>query len=123
MDPIRLRAFRTLELNDAYKFASEGGAALHLHNIIVNYQRAPKCFIRDVRAGKPIAHLFHADALVLNQLAKQLGVKVILIERPGQHGQHIDLCGAPLVKALALCENPEEAREIFASFADQNDSE
>ena len=116
MDPIRLRAFRTLELNDAYKFASEGGAALHLHNIIVNYQKAPKCFIRDVRAGKPIA-------LVLNQLAKQLGVKVILIEHPGQRGQHIDLCGAPLVKALALCENPEEAREIFASFADQNDSE
>jgi hypothetical protein len=33
-----------------------------------------------------------------------LGVKIAKVERMGEAGQHVDLCGMPFVKALAECE-------------------
>jgi hypothetical protein len=113
-----MRAFGTMDLREAEAFAAAGGQALHLHNIIVDRSRAPKCFVRDVDAGRPIAHLFDADVERLKRTARGLGVKVIVVERTGQPGQHIDLCGGPLAKAMAMVDNPAEAKAVAAAFAE-----
>lgn len=92
------------QLAEAEAFAAGGGQALHLHNVIVDRSKAPSCFVRAVDRGEDIAHLFDQDHERLVATAKKLGVRVIQIEYMGQPRQHIDLCGGPLKKALALCE-------------------
>lgn len=93
-----------MELREAEAFALAGGQALHLHRVIVNRARAPRCFVRAVDRGEDIAHLFDQDAVRLVRTAHALGVRVINVERRGGPGQHIDLCGLPLRRALSQCE-------------------
>lgn len=98
-----MKKFTQWELKEALAHTAAGGQALHLHRIIVDRRKAPKCFVRDVDAGKDIAHLFDQDEKRLRLTAKQLGVRVLVVEHMGTDGQHIDLCGAPLRKAITLC--------------------
>lgn len=99
-----MKRFEVLELPEAISHAAEGGQALHLHRIIVDERRAPRCFVDAVRRGEDIAHLFDQDYKRLCATGRKLGVRVIVVEHEGEEGQHIDLCGGPLRKALALCE-------------------
>jgi hypothetical protein len=100
-----VKRFQCLEVEEALAYAAAGGQALHLHRIIVDRDRAPRCFVRAVDRGEQIAHLFDLDELRLVATARRLGVRVIKIDRPGSPRQHIDLCSGPLKKALAACDD------------------
>jgi len=107
-----MKKFGVWEVEEAWKHAEDGGQALHIHNIIVDYDKAPSCFVREVESGRMIAHLFDKDRERLEKTARRLGVRVILVERPGKKGQHIDLCGGPLRKAIAECDQDRQG-ELF----------
>ena len=79
-------------------YAAEGGQALHLmEGWFANHRKdTPNCF----KGRKQIAHLFDQDRARLVACVKRLGVRVIQVERAGEPGQHIDLCGKPLDRAL-----------------------
>jgi hypothetical protein len=94
--------FTSRQVREAVLCAARGGQALHTHGIV--FARSPKCFRDAVARGEPIAHLFDQDLARLVQTAKALGVHVIVVERPGTDRQHVDLCGQPLRKALARCQ-------------------
>jgi len=98
-----MRSFIQRQVREARAYAAQGGQALHLHRIIGDRRRAPRCFVRAVDNGNPIAHLFDQDLERLRSTARRLGVRVILIEDQGTEWQHIDLCGAPLNRALSEC--------------------
>lgn len=98
-----MKAFACLEIDEALAFAAAGGQALHLHRIIPDRRRAPRCFVAAVDRGEDIAHLFDLDRDRLVATARRLGVRVLVIDREGTDRQHIDLCGGPLRKAMAMC--------------------
>ena len=60
-------------------------------------ERTPGCFQR----SKRWAHLFGEDAGALERKARSLGVRRVVVSRRGQRGQHVDLCGKPLERAIA----------------------
>lgn len=99
-----MRRFEVLELREAMAYADSGGQALHLHKIIGDKHKAPKCFVAAVKRGEFIAHLIDQDKTRLVAIVKKLGVNIIVVEREGTPSQHIDLCGGPLKKAIAMCE-------------------
>ncbi len=66
--------------------------------------RAPRCFVREVDAGRDICHLLDHDLERLRKTARRLGVRVVLVERGGTDTQHIDICAGPLRKAIAEAE-------------------
>lgn len=88
-----MRTFEMREIREAKEYAKRGGQSLHLHNLTAGHPL--------FRRYKTIAHLFDADKERLVKTAKALGVKVIKVERENEDGQHIDLCGRPLTKALS----------------------
>jgi hypothetical protein len=92
--------FKQHEVREAVAYAAEGGQALHLHRIIANRAKAPRCFVRAIDRGEEIAHLFDQDEARLRATVRELGVRVVVVERRGEPGQHVDLCGAPLKKAV-----------------------
>lgn len=98
-----MRVFRDREIFEAYEYANGGGQALHLHRIVRDRRYAPRCFVAAIDRGENIAHLFDQDAERLIQTARSLGVRTIYVDKAGTRQQHIDLCGAPLRKAVALC--------------------
>src|SRR5262245_19278773 len=98
-----MKHFSDLEVEEAQAHAAAGGQALHTHRIIANWEKAPYCFRAAVRRGEDIAHLFDQDVKRLALTARKLGVRVVVVERLGRPGQHVDLCAGPLRKALALC--------------------
>lgn len=100
-----VKLFQQNEIREAIEYADSGGQALHVHRIIANRKKAPGCFVRAVDKGEDIAHLFDQDVERLKKTVKQLGVRVILVERANTPKQHIDLCGKPLVKAKEMAEN------------------
>lgn len=95
-----MKRFTEREVEEAIAHAVAGGQALHLHRIIVNPKRAPRCFVEAIRRGEAIAHLFDQDAFRLRATALRLGVRVVVVERAGTAHQHVDLCGVPLRRAL-----------------------
>lgn len=97
-----MRVYYTLEVDEAIAYAASGNQALHLHRIIVNRTKAPRCFVNAVDRGEPIAHLFDLNRVRLCAVARQLGVKVIYVDSDGTDHQHIDLVGGPLRKCYAL---------------------
>lgn len=82
-----------------------GGQALHIWNPADMYEQAPAVFKR----YKTWAHLFDKDAIRLEKTARELGVRVINVERLGKVGQHVDLCGQPLTLAIELAEKFEKS--------------
>lgn len=110
-----MRQYKMMELREAVEYAEEGGQALHLHTIIGNRSKAPKCFVRAVDKGENIAHLFDQNKSRLIATAKKVGVpsRMVLVEREGTPHQHIDLCGTPLKNAIKLCDNPDSVIEGF----------
>lgn len=103
-----LKHFPALDLDEALAHAAGGGQSLHTHTFIGNPATAPRCFVRAVRRGEKIAHLFDQDIDRLRKTARQCGVKIIVVEHAGTDRQHIDLCGKPLVRAMELCGDPIE---------------
>lgn len=110
-----MRLFKCREIDEALAYAAAGGQALHVHRIIADYAKAPRCFTREVEAGRDIAHLFDQDFARLYRTAVALGVRVIVVERKGTPRQHIDLCGAPLRRAKSECDNSEPAEPSLFS--------
>lgn len=99
-----MKRFEQSELREAEAYAAAGGQALHLHRIIVNRNKAPRCFVQAVDRGEHIAHLFDQDEARLIATARRLGVLIIVVEYRGKPEQHIDLCSGPLREAIAECE-------------------
>lgn len=100
---VTMRRFEQWQIRLALAHAQTGGQALHLHRLILDRKRAPRCFVRAVDRGEMIAHLIDQDAGRLQATVRALGVRVVRIERCGRPGQHVDLCGQPLQRALARC--------------------
>lgn len=94
-----MKVFQQREIREAYQHARDGGQALHLMDGRFAYLRrdTPAVF----KGRDQIAHLFDQDMNRLIATAKRLGVRVIKVEHPGTHRQHIDLCATPLTKAMA----------------------
>ncbi len=87
------------ELRAALAHAADGGQAVHLHTIIGDRSAAPRCFVQAVDRGE----------LRLVATVRRLGVRVVVVERGGTDRQHVDLCGAPLRKAIAAGEKGSDA--------------
>jgi hypothetical protein len=103
--------FECFEVKEALQYAALGGQALHVHRIIVDPKRAPRCFVNAICRGEEIAHLFDRDDERLKATARRLGVRIIKIDREGTPRQHIDLCGAPLRKAIRLANSTSTPKE------------
>ena len=95
-----MRRFYQSQIRAALAHAQAGGQALHTHRIIPDPRRAPRCFTEAVRRGDSIGHLFDTDADRLEATARQLGIGWAPIQRRGRRGQHIDLCGRALARAI-----------------------
>jgi len=91
------RAMRpTLEgLRAPIQEAANGGQGLLVH-VAIQGMAAPGCFQRSKAWGK----LYDQDVKRLVHTATNLGVKRIVVHHQGTPKQHVDLCGAPLLKAL-----------------------
>lgn len=101
-----MKLFTTMQIKEAIAHALAGGQALHVWLPcagVWNVDAAPECFRRAARNGKPFAHLFDQDAERLKKTARMLGVNVVHVDHPGDRMQHVDLCGRPLDKAVAVC--------------------
>lgn len=100
-----MKIFQQRELNEAIAHAAAFGQAIHLMDGSFAHLRkdTPSCF----KGRRQIAHLFDQSLRRLNATARQLGVRVVKVERIGQPGQHIDLCGKPLERALELAKQEE----------------
>lgn len=82
--------------NQAIEYAEQGGQALHLMDAQNWPGAAPAVF----RRHRNWAHLIDRDEARLVATAKRLGVKNIKVSRQNRPGQHIDLCGEPLARAI-----------------------
>jgi hypothetical protein len=98
-----MRLFLSEALREALLYSQQGGQALHLHRFIGDAHKAPRCFVNAVNRGEYIAHLFDLDKARLVNTAKRLGVRVLKLDKEDTLSQHVDLCGAPLRKALWQC--------------------
>jgi hypothetical protein len=108
-----MKAFQSRDVDEAKEYAMQGGQALHLHQIICDRDKAPSCFVRAVDRGEDIAHLFDQDVSRLIRTVRSLGVRIVVVEREGTPRQHVDLCGAPLRKAKAMCEESANCEELL----------
>jgi hypothetical protein len=96
-DPCVIVLFPSTGNPDALAHAAAGGQSLEVWPKCYTYgPKAPRCF-----RGKDFCKLYDQDALRLTATARRLGVNVIKIDRPGQPGQHLDLVGGPMARALA----------------------
>lgn len=101
-----MKVFQEREVKEAIAHSVAGGQALHLMSGSYAYLRpdTPSCF----KGREIIAHLFDRDVKRLVATVRKLGVRSVLVERTGTDRQHVDLCGKPLDRALALA-RPAEA--------------
>jgi len=101
-----MKRFEHREVKAALAHAAAGGQALHVWdpgpNAAQIYPKAPKIFLRH----RPWAHLFDRDVERLKATARRLGIRRVYIDRRGDRGQHVDLCGKPLDRAIAECAAP-----------------
>ena len=97
-----MKHFRNVR--EAQQYALDGGQALHTYPAL-DIPTAPAVFKRH----STWAHLFDQDKARLTRTARGLGVRVVVVHRAGQRGQHVDLCGKPLERALAFtrCSAPD----------------
>lgn len=113
-----MKRFEQHQLREAYAHAEAGGQALHICNTrsLGIHQKAdvPRCF----RESEQFAHLFDQDRERLVRTARWLGVKSVYVDRPGTLGQHIDLCGFPLRKAIEKARHQTKQDKQAELFAD-----
>ena len=96
-----MKLFESREIFEAYKYVLGGGQALHVYKVMSGgFPNAPACFKKTKRWG----HLLDQDEKRLMATARRLGVKRVVVGRRGTMRQHVDLCGAPLARAKAQCE-------------------
>lgn len=107
-----MKIFSALQVEEAIEFAAVGGQALHLHRIIPDRDKAPRCFVQAVDKGEDIAHLFDKNRDRLLETAKLLGVQVLHVDRDGTARQHIDLCGKPLAAAKTMAADYEYCEQM-----------
>jgi len=87
--------FEVRRIRQARKHADAGGQALLVPGCDCHWPNAPKCF-----QGHRYGYLFDRDIQRLKLTASTLGVRVIKVDKPGQPGQHVNLCGKPLQRAI-----------------------
>jgi hypothetical protein len=102
-----MKRFTRRQIQGAVDHALEGGQALHLHRIIGDRRKAPRCFVATIDRGEEIAHLFDQDRGRLVATVRRLGVRVVRVEHEGTTRQHVDLMGLPLQRALSMCRQGE----------------
>ncbi len=100
-----MRLFQHEEVREALEHADAGGQALHVWEPPNDGRRsfwpgAPEYFLRHLLW----AHMIDHDEERLIALAVNLGVRRVYVHRRGRRGQHVDLCGLELERALAACE-------------------
>ena len=98
-----MKLFAQREVREAIEHAAAGGQALHVFDgriadALATVKPVPGCF----RGRAEVAHLFDQDRARLAATVRRLGVRVVKVEREGQPGQHVDLCGGPLARAKEL---------------------
>lgn len=93
--PVGLVFFPLDKIHEAQDHADAGGRALIIHGGGYN---GPACF----QNAKEIGKILDMNIDRLFQTARMLGVKKIKVDLKGKRGQHVDLCGKPLVKAKDL---------------------
>jgi len=85
------------KITQCFDHVERGGQALHVYPAMPkSFPNAPNCFKR----AKLWAHLMDNNEERLIRTARELGVKVIKVSKRGERGQHIDLCGVPLERAM-----------------------
>lgn len=102
-----MQLFHYREVRQALAHAEGGGQALHVWQPPYDGQRscwpgAPRHFLQ----YRLWAHLIDHNEARLIAVATQLGVWPVRVERRGRRGQHVDLCGPALDRALAECLAP-----------------
>jgi len=92
-----MKRFDRKQIREAVDFALQGGQALHVWDG-TGWAKpgTPACF----RHSRLWAHLLDQDAARLDATARRLGVRAVAIQCRGLRGQHVDLCGKPLAKAI-----------------------
>lgn len=90
------------QIGKPWEYAADGGQALYVYHPL-RWPSAPRVFQREAKVGWPWAYLFDMDAGRLAATARRLGVRVVRIHREGMLGQHVDLCGEPLRRAVQEC--------------------
>lgn len=94
-------------IREAMDYAEAGGLALHVWQpprrdgeSTWPGERVPRCF----RRSRRWAHLFCRNETRLVDFALSVGVKRLRVGKRGERGQHVDLCGRPLERAVELAE-------------------
>lgn len=115
-----MKRFDQRDVREALEHAADGGQALHTMGGGFAFARSdtPGCF----KGRTIIAHLFDQSKDRLIATAKRLGVRRIKVEREGASGQHIDLCGKPLDRALAECEFTPPANLVLFPNTEASDA-
>lgn len=93
-----MNQYPTMKIREARDHAAAGGQALHM--MTGQWAKGwggPRCF----QEAKEFAHLFDQDRTRLKATARRLGIRRIVVSKPGTPNQHIDLCGRPLERAKA----------------------
>lgn len=103
--------FTHRQVREAMAHAAAGGQALHIWRPPPDgrggsaWPGAPPRF----RKHRLWGHLLDQDLDRLIRTAHSIGIPHPTVERPGQAKQHIDLCGEPLDRAIAACEDADAA--------------
>lgn len=97
-----MKHFQEKEICEALEFVTAGGQALHIFK--PTRASANKRIPLPFRRTKVWAHLLDLNKQRLVETARKLGVKIIVIDCKGGRGQHVDLCGRPLERAIKECQ-------------------
>ena len=101
-----MKSFGHKQIREAKAHAAAGGQALHIWQPgPAGYPGAPAVFSRAAGQGKQWGHLFDQDLGRLLSTVRRLGVHCVVVGKKGQVGQHVDLCGRPLQRAIARTSN------------------
>ena len=97
-----MKIFKWREQRAAMEYAARGWQALHVFPPSP-FMKIPARHPSFKRANK-WAHLFDQDYLRLLETSRKLGIASAIVEHFNQPGQHVDLCGKPLAKAMKAAE-------------------
>jgi len=102
-----MKLFQTKQVTAAINYGASGGLVLHMMppGFAKAFPGAPKALTEAPgKPGRPgqFAHLICSDLEKLEKAARRLGVKNIVVHHLHGRGQHIDLFGKPLRKAILM---------------------